>query len=77
MPTFVGVTFSAPEVACVPLQAPDAVQLVAPVVDQFSDAEEPKVMGFGETDSETVGGLGTVSFAELLALPPLPVHVNV
>lgn len=62
-----------------PLHAPLAVHEVALVDDQVSIALEPSVMLDGATEIVTVGAEGafTVSMAEALPLPPLPVHVNV
>jgi len=57
VPAAVGETLCIPDVACVPLQAPDASQVVTLVVDQVSDAVAPSVMGLGDTDNEAVGGM--------------------
>ena len=62
-----------------PLHAPLAVHDVALVDDQVRVALEPSVMLDGTTEIVTVGAAGvfTVSVAEALSLPPLPVHVSV
>jgi hypothetical protein len=79
VPTAVGVSVAEPLVASVPLQAPLAVHEVALVDDHVSVALDPRVIGLGETEIVTVGAAGafTVSAAEALPVPPLPVHVNV
>jgi hypothetical protein len=62
VPAEAGVTLCVPELACVPLHAPEAVQLAAFVVDQVSVAEEPSVIGFGATDKDEIaGGAATVT----------------
>lgn len=79
LPTAVGVSVAVPLVASVPLQAPLAVHDVALVDDQMSVAPKPRVMPDGESEIVTVGadGVFTVSVAEALPLPLLPVQVNV
>src|SRR5262245_28449774 len=47
-----------PDVGCVPLHPPPAMQDVALVDDQLSTAELPLVNAVGLTLSETVGGTG-------------------
>jgi hypothetical protein len=74
----VGDSSAVPLVACVPVQPPDAVQLVALVLDQVSVELAPAVMLVGEALSATVGAGGvTVTVAEAGVLPPAPVHVSV
>jgi hypothetical protein len=79
LPTAVGVSVAVPLVASVPLQAPLAVHDVALVDDHVSVALEPRMIGLGDTAIVTVGAAGalTVSVAEALPLPPLPVQVKV
>jgi hypothetical protein len=79
VPVADGVTDSVPLIACAPLHAPLAVHDVALVDDHVSVALDPSVMLDGETEIVTVGAEGafTVSVAEALPVPPLPVHVNV
>ncbi len=50
----VGLMDTDPEVPFVPDQPPDAVQVVALVVDQFSDAGLPEVIEVGEAEIVTV-----------------------
>jgi hypothetical protein len=50
-----------PLTAIVPLQSPDAVQLVAPVELQVSVDEAPEVTVPGLAEMETVGALGCVT----------------
>ena len=68
-----------PLVASAPLHAPLAVHDVALVDDQVRVALDPRIIGLGETEIVTVGAAGalTVSVAEALPLPPLPVQVKV
>jgi hypothetical protein len=64
--------------ACVPVQAPLAVQAVAFAVDQVSVALCPTVTEVGLTEIVTVGAAAvTVSVADACALPALPVQVSV
>jgi hypothetical protein len=48
-----------PIVVCAPLQLPDAVQLVAPIVDQVSVAEPPR--GMDGADNARIGTTSEVS----------------
>lgn len=69
-----------PLVALLPLHAPLAVQLVASVLDQVRVEELPLVtdVGFALKDTVGAGAAGvTVTDAERLMLPPLPVQVSV
>jgi len=74
VPADAGETLCIPDVGCVPLHAPDASQVVTPVVDQVSDAVAPSVMGLGDTDNETAGGMlitvESLADAELVVPPP-------
>ena len=60
-----------------PLQASEAVHVVALVdaQERVADAPPETVVGFAVNDS--VGGGATVTLTELLALPPAPVQVKV
>lgn len=51
-------TLCVPEVACIPLQAPDAVQLEVFVEGQVNVALDPKVIGAGLIDIATIGAAG-------------------
>jgi hypothetical protein len=67
-----------PLTASLPLQAPEAVQAVALVEDQVKVEPLPldTLVGFALID--TVGGVAdTVTVADWLALPPVPVQVSV
>lgn len=67
-----------PLAALVPDQAPDAVQLVVFVDDQFSVALPPLVMALGPTLSVRTGAADvTVTVAVCAAVPPDPVQVSV
>ncbi len=78
VPAAAGFTARLPDVASLPVHAPLAVQAVALVDDQLSVALLPRVIDVGETASVTVGaGACTVSTAEALLLPPVPVQVKV
>ena len=60
-----------------PDQAPEAEQDVAFCADQASVAAEPKVTVLGTALSVTSGGdAETVTVADCIADPPVPVHVN-
>jgi len=75
-----GLTLCVPEVALVPDQAPEAVQLVALVEDQVSVELDPLWIELGLAEIETVGaGVAavTVTAAEALVLPPDPVQLSV
>ncbi len=76
----VGATLSLPEIDFVPLQPPDAVQLVAFVVFQESALDCPLVIEDGAADKATIGcGVvaETVTVADCETVPPGPVHVIV
>jgi hypothetical protein len=61
----------------VPDQAPVAVQAVAFVAAQVSVEPLPLATLVGLADKVTVGfGESTVTVADWVALPPLPVHVS-
>ncbi len=71
-------------VDCVPLtpllpdHAPEALQVVALVADQFNVALPPLAIALGPTLKLTVGtGVVTVTVADCAALPSGPVQVNV
>ncbi len=68
-----------PLVVFVPDQPPEAVQLVALVLDQLSVEDCPDVIAAGLAEIETVGADGLVTVTDALALvePPAPVHVSV
>ena len=68
---------SLPEVALVPDQPPEAVQ-VAFVEDQVSVEDAPYAtdVGFATSDTVGVGGGDTVTVADALALPPGPLQVR-
>jgi hypothetical protein len=55
LPLCVGLSLSVPLVACVPVQAPLAVQEVAFVEDHVNVACSPTVMVVGATERVTVG----------------------
>jgi len=64
-----------PDTAFVPVQAPDAVQLVALALDQLRVADAPLVIDVGETAKFSVGagagaGAVTVTKTEAVAFPP-------
>jgi hypothetical protein len=58
LPVVDGVTVSLPPVAFVPDQSPEAVQLVAFVLDQLSVTDWPMIIDDGEAEIETVGAGG-------------------
>ena len=67
-----------PVVACVPDQAPDAVQDVAWVDAHVRVELLPLLTVLGLAASVTVGaGCVTDTVADCTALPPVPVQVNV
>jgi hypothetical protein len=67
-----------PLTALVPDHAPDALQDVALVDDQTTDAALPRVIELGLTLKLTVGaGALTETVADCAALPPVPVHESV
>jgi hypothetical protein len=69
---------SLPEVALLPVQAPEAVQEVASVDDQLSVDEPPLTTEVGFAVSDTMGtGSVAVTLADALALPPGPVQLIV
>jgi hypothetical protein len=62
----------------VPDHAPDALQEVALVDDQTTDAALPRVIELGLTLKLTVGaGALTETVADCAALPPVPVQESV
>jgi hypothetical protein len=64
--------------ACVPLHAPEAEQEVALVEDQVKVEPPPLGTLAGLALIETLGGVAdTVTVADWLALPPVPVQVRV
>ena len=66
--------------ALLPLQPPEAVQPVALVELQLSEAAEPAMTDVGLAESDTVGGAGGVptdTVAVWLTLPPAPEHASV
>jgi hypothetical protein len=66
-----------PLVASVPVQPPDAVQAVALVEDQVSEAVAPLFTVLGLAEKVTAGaGVVTETVAVCSALPPLPVQVK-
>lgn len=69
---------SEPLRALVPVQPPDAVQLVALVDDQLSVVEPPLAIVDGAAVSVTEGAAGcvTVTFTDCVADPPAPVQVS-
>jgi hypothetical protein len=65
-------------VAFVPDQAPEALQLVALVDDQFRVALPPRAMALGPTLRFTLGAADfTVTVADWVALPPVPLQVRI
>ena len=65
-----------PLAALVPLQPPDAVQLVAFVADQVSVDVAPLLMVLGLAERVTVGAAAvTVTVADCAAVPPEPVQL--
>ncbi|WP_422993137.1 hypothetical protein [Undibacterium sp. SXout11W] len=58
-PGVVGVCADVPEVACVPDHAPDAVQLVALVVDHVTVDDDPR-LAFGLLNVSEIVGAGVV-----------------
>ena len=78
IPADPGATLEVPLVACVPLQAPLAVQEVAFVEDHVSVALSPTVIEVGLIARVTVGTAAfTVNSADACALPPAPLQVSV
>lgn len=75
----VGETDVLPLVIVLPVQPPDAVHVVAFVLDHVSVDDWPVVMVVGLAIIETVGALAAVTFtvALLLAVPPVPVQASV
>lgn len=75
---FNGPVDSLPLNGLVPLQPPEAVQLVALAPDQSNVALPPTAMTFGEPLNVTNGGGGpAVTLTVELAVPPAPVQVKV
>lgn len=70
--------FCEPLAASVPLQLPEAAQVVALVADHVKVEEAPLATVLGLALSVTVGaGVVTVTVADCAALPPLPVQLRV
>ena len=68
---------SEPIVPRAPVQPFEAVQALAPVVDQASVAEAPKAIVPGVAVSVTAGGAGrTVTVTDCVAEPPGPEHAS-
>lgn len=66
--------------AFVPVQPPEAVQVVALVLVQFNVEELPLVTVVGVALNDTVGGVGpaaTVTVTDCAAVPPAPMQVSV
>ena len=68
---------SVPLVDLLPVHAPLAVQLVAFVEDHARVEEPPLVTLLGVAVKVTVGAATTVTVADWLLLPPVPVQVRV
>jgi hypothetical protein len=66
-----------PDVALVPVQLPDAVQLVAFVELQVNVDEPPDAMLLGDALSVTVGACAIVTVAVCDAEPPVPEQLSV
>ena len=66
-----------PLAALVPLQAPDAVQLVALATDQLSVLLPPLNTVVGLAENEITGACTTVTLTACDVLPPGPVQVSV
>jgi hypothetical protein len=69
-----------PELALLPDQSPDAVQLSAPVLLQLKVVEPPLVTVVGLAERETVGcttGSSTVILTKSIAVPPAPLQVKI
>jgi len=74
----IGPTLCEPDVAFVPLQAPDALQPVVFALDHVSVVEPFSGTPCGFADSVAVGDPAvTVTEAVFEVLPPEPVHVSV
>jgi hypothetical protein len=66
-----------PDVACAPLQPPEAVHEVALVDDHVMVEEPPLATLLGLALSETLGAdAATVTVADCEAVPPAPLHVS-
>jgi hypothetical protein len=68
-----------PDVAFVPVHAPEAVQLVAFVVDHVSFDVPPEATDVGDAENVSVGAveLVTVTVTERVIEPPDPVQASV
>lgn len=66
-----------PDVACVPLHAPEAVQPVALLELQVNVVDWPGVTLVGLAESVTVGGGVKFTVTAPLPLPPAPLQLNV
>ncbi len=72
MPVVVGVTVSEPFVACVPVQLPLAVQLVASVDDQVSVAVLPTAIDVADSARVGAGGGGAVTVSVTVVVADVP-----
>ena len=70
VPVKLSVRGKVPDAALVPVQAPDAVQLVAFELDHVNVALPPGVIWMGLTDIVTAGGERTVSVALAAVVTP-------
>jgi hypothetical protein len=68
-----------PDVDFVPVHAPDAVQLVAFVVDHVSFDVPPEATDIGDAEKVSVGAVEdvTLTVTERVVVPPDPVHASV
>jgi len=66
-----------PLVGSLPLQPPEAVQLVALLEDQLRVAVPPLLTVAGFALRLTVGGAATLTVTDWVAFPPGPPHVSV
>jgi hypothetical protein len=66
-----------PDTFLLPDQAPDAVQLVAFVLDQTSVVVSPDLTLLGVAVKVTIGGYNTSTITEAAPVPPAPSQVNV
>jgi hypothetical protein len=76
----VGITTSVPVAVFVPLQPPEALQEVASVEVHVKEEDCPTARNVGSATKETVGAgeeAATVTVAELVAVPPVPLQAKV
>ena len=68
-----------PLAAFVPLQPPEALQVIGPVpaLLQLSVVESPSMIVVLLADNEVVAGVPTVTVTDLLSLPALLEHASV